>query len=137
MIANSKKMTRTFWAIVLGVAFSAPALSQSYEYVNPLNQRHTVSIQVLPPSFAGGDRAVVAEFCNPSDLYVCVSSAEFSFAFPIARKPEVTKWEYKGHAYELIGQEKLQILGSSLKVWIVESVQDVKKSAIHTLNSRV
>lgn len=127
VIANSKKMARTFLAIVLGIAFSAPALSQSYEYVNPLDQRHTVSMQVLPPSFAGGDRAVVAEFCNSSDLYVCVSSADFSFAFPIARKPEVTKWEYKGHSYELIGQEKLQVLGSSLKVWIIESEQDVKR----------
>ena len=127
VIANSKKMARTFWAIVLGITFSVPALSQSYEYVNPLNQRHTVSLQVLPPSFAGGDRGFVAEFCTPSDHYVCISSAEFSFAFPIARKPDVLKWEYKGHAYELIGQEKLQVLGSSLKVWIIESVQDVKK----------
>lgn len=127
VIANSKKMARTFWVIILGIAFSAPALSQSYGYVNPLDQRHTVSLQVLPPSFAGGDIAIDAEFCTPSDHYVCVSSAEFSFAFPIARKPEVTKWEYKGHAYELIGQEKLRVLGSSLKVWIIESEQDVKK----------
>lgn len=126
VIADNGKIL-TFLAAVLGVASTLPVFAQSYEYVNPLNKRHTISIQALPPSFATGDRAVIAEFCSPSDNYVCMSSTEFSFAFPIAKKPEVKKWEYRGYSYELIAQEQMRVLGTSFKFGIVESVQDGKK----------
>jgi hypothetical protein len=127
VIANSKRLFQIFCGMFSGLVFSASAVAESYEYVNPLNRREEISIQVTPPQFSGGDIATVAEFCKPAERYVCVSSARFNFAFPLARKADVLKWEYKGNSYELIGEEKLYILNYSLKVWIVESVQDDKK----------
>ena len=113
-------------AIVISFVFSSPARSQSHTYVNPVNERHTISIQRSPALFISGDRATDAEFCSPSDRFVCVSSDDFNFAFPIGRTSDLKKWEYRGYVYELQGRETLQAFGRSWRVWIVESAHGVK-----------
>jgi len=127
VIASNKNATKFFGALILGVFFPTAAFCQHFGYVNPLNAKHTISIQISPAFFAAGDRAISAEFCSPLEPYVCLSSAEFSFAFPRARQHDVLKWEYKGHTYNLIGQEKLRVFGSTIKVWVVESIQGEQK----------
>jgi hypothetical protein len=111
--------------IVTGLTFSS-AHSQSYHYVNPVNERHTISIQRSPALFISGDRAIDAKFCSPTDRFVCVSSDDFNFAFPIGRASDLKKWEHQGYVYELRGRETMQIFGHSWRVWIVESTQGVK-----------
>ena len=119
-------LAKSFTAIVISLIVSLPARSQSHAYINPVNERHTISIQRSPDILVFGDRAIDAEFCSPSDRFVCVSSDDFNFAFPIDRAAELKKWEYRGYLYELRGHEKLQVLGRSWSVWIVESTQGVK-----------
>src|SRR4051794_12197825 len=104
-------------AIVISLVFFSSARSQSYIYANPLNERHTISIQRSPALFVSGDRAIDAEFCSPSDRFVCVSSDDFNFAFPIGRASEFTKWEHRGYMYELQGRGTLQAFGRSWRVW--------------------
>ncbi len=110
-----------------GLAFSVSALGQTYDYVNLFNKRHTISIQISPAFFASGDRAIDAEICGRNDSFICVTSDAFNFAVPIARKADVSKWEYKGYAYELKKQETLEAFGQALNVWIIESNQGAKK----------
>lgn len=103
------------------------ALSQTYEYVNLFNSRHTISIQLSPAFFASGDRAIDAKFCSRSDFFVCITSDEFNFAIPVSMRSNDSQWEYKGFSYELKQQDILNVLGQSLKVLIIESVQGAKK----------
>jgi len=113
-------------AILIGVALASPVHAQSNTYVNPVNARHTISIQRSPALFIAGDRAIDAVFCSSADRFVCVSSNDFNFAFPLNRASDVKKWDHRGYLYELRGSETLQVFGRSWRVWIVESVQGVK-----------
>lgn len=113
-------------AIFIGFLIFSPVHAQSHMYVNPVNERHTISIQRSPALFISGDRAIDAEFCSPIDRFVCVSSENFNFAFPVSRASELKKWEHQGYMYELRGSEMLQAFGRSWRVWIIESVQGPK-----------
>lgn len=113
-------------AIFLGLLFLAPAHSQSHTYVNPVNERHTISIQLSPELLITGDRATEAAICPRAEKFVCISSVDFNFSFPMKRQPQQDKWEHRGHAYTLQGSERLQAFGRSWRVWIVESVQGPK-----------
>lgn len=111
-------------ACLLGYIFCAPAHSQSFDYVNLLNPQHTLSIQISPPIFSGGDRASNAAFCEQGEKYVCISSEPFSFAVPRGEIPNNSAWTHNGHLYRLIREGATEIYGRPMKVWVIESVQD-------------
>ena len=122
-----KNRAVVFLAFFVGISVSLSAFGSSYDYVNVFNERHTISIQTSPAWFVVGDRAVDANICDQSASFVCVTSDSFNFAVPVARKPDVLKWDYKGHSYVLKNQGTLEALGHRIKVWRIESTQGVQK----------
>jgi hypothetical protein len=110
-------------AVLLAMFLTPLACAQRFQYLNPVNPRHNLVIEVEPAQFIASGRVVGAEFCAPATKFVCVKSENFNFAFPLNRAPEQKQWTFNGFTYQLERRTELLILGQLLPIWLMESVQ--------------
>jgi hypothetical protein len=120
-------MIRTLTLLLPMLLWARGGLAETFEYVDPVDARSTLTIETARPSVVVGDVAEPATMCPKTHRFVCLQSQTISFAIPRNIDAATRRWEHAGRAYEFESSGNLFILGAKIgNVLRVKSVDSDK-----------
>lgn len=125
--------------LVLAARLDLPpgAVEQRYDYYSYAPAEHSMftrdelSIDVPRRIHWRGHSGVGIELCPPEVEYYCFHGRALDFSVPKTPLTKDHAWERNGRTFHVVGDERLEVLGSDGHAWLIASDRDGDSLRFH------